>query len=105
MLEANTEYGKPFFISLLKLPSYMMNIMALRMNLDELEGVNTKRNYKVRDSESLFKNSNIGSHFYFTFATVIRYKITKIGATLLYIWRRYGIPIFGRIVTFCGTLP
>ena len=33
-----------------------MDIMELWMNLDELEGANTKRNYKGRDGESLVKS-------------------------------------------------
>ena len=72
MLEAATEDGKSFSIFFFKEPDYMMNIMASWMTLDELEGADTKHNYKGRDGESLVKLSNIGSHLDCTFATVIR---------------------------------
>ena len=61
MLEAATEDSKPFRIFYFKEPDYVMNIMASWMTLDELEGGNTKRNYKGRDGESLVKTSNISS--------------------------------------------
>ena len=32
-----------------------MTIMALWMKIDDLDGVNTKRNYKCRDGDSLVK--------------------------------------------------
>ena len=55
MFESDTEYGKPFSILCFKEPDYVMNIMASWTALDELEGGNTKRNYKSRYGESLVK--------------------------------------------------
>ena len=62
MLESATEYGKPFPIFCFKYPDYVINIMSSWMNLGEMEGDNTKHNYKGRDGESLVKNSNTSSH-------------------------------------------
>ena len=83
----------------------MMHIMASWVTLDDLEGANTKRNYKNRDGESLVKNPNIGSRLDCTFATIIRYTTTKIVDTILYHWRGHGLTIFFRIVTLHDTLP
>ena len=67
MLEAATEDGKPFLIFCFKYPNYVMKIMISWMTLDELEGANTKRNYKGRDGESLVKifkyQQPFGFHF------------------------------------------
>ena len=79
--------------------------MALWTTLDDLEGANTKRNYKNRDGESLVKNSNIGSRLDCTFATIIRYMTTTIGDTIIYNWKGHGLPSFGRIVNLHDTLP
>ena len=69
MLYVATEDGKKFRILCFKEPDYVMNIMASYMTLDELEGSNTKRNYKGRDSESLVKNFKYwqlsGLHFWY----------------------------------------
>ena len=46
-----TEYGKPFHIFYFKYPDYMINIMSPWLTLDELEGANTRRDYKGRDGE------------------------------------------------------
>ena len=56
MWEAATEYGKPLNIFFFKEPDYTMEIMPSWMNLDDLEGANTKHNYKGKDGESLVKN-------------------------------------------------
>ena len=56
MLESITEEGpegKAFNIFCFKEPEYVMNIMATWMTLEELDGVDTKREYKGRDGESL----------------------------------------------------
>ena len=55
MLEAATVYGKPFCVFCFKDTEYEMRIMALWTTLDDLEGANTKCNYKGRDGESLVK--------------------------------------------------
>ena len=62
MLEASTEDVKTFRIFCFKHSEYVTKIMELWMTLDDLEGANTKRNYKGRDGESLVKNSNTRSH-------------------------------------------
>ena len=49
-----------------------MHIMASWVTLDDLEGANTKRNYKGMDGESLVKKSNIGIHLDFTLSDFIR---------------------------------
>ena len=56
MVEAATEDGKPFRILCFKYPYYVMKIMALWITLDELEGDNTRHNYKSRDGGYLVKN-------------------------------------------------
>jgi hypothetical protein len=56
MLDAMTEAGpdgKPFRIFCFKEPDYVMKIMASWMTLEELEGANTRRDYKDRDGRSL----------------------------------------------------
>ena len=53
MLEAATEDGRPFHILFFKNIDYVVNIMELRENLDDMEGANTKRNYKGRNGQSL----------------------------------------------------
>ena len=67
MLEDSTGGGKIFHILCFKETDYVMNIMALWMTLDELEGGNKKHNYKGRDSEFLVKNFKywqpFGLHF------------------------------------------
>ena len=59
LLEADTEDGKKFLIFCFKESYYAMNIITLCMNLDELEGANTKRNYKCRDGGSFVKTIQI----------------------------------------------
>ena len=56
MLEAITEEGtegKAFNIFCFKDPEYVMKIMATWMTLEELDGADTRREYKGRDGESL----------------------------------------------------
>ena len=53
MFEADTEDDRPFYIFCFKNTDYLMKFMALWMTLDDLEGNNMKRNYKVRDGHSL----------------------------------------------------
>ena len=55
MLDAAIEEVKPIRIFGFNKPDYVMKIMSLWMTLDELEGVNMKRNYKGRYGESLVK--------------------------------------------------
>ena len=56
MLEAITEEGpegKAFKIFCFKEPEYVMKIMATWMTLEELDGADTRREYKGWDGESL----------------------------------------------------
>ena len=56
MLESITEEGpegKSFKIFCFKEPEYVMKIMATWMTLEELDGADTRRDYKGRDGESL----------------------------------------------------
>ena len=56
MLEAITEEspeGKAFEIFCFKDPEYIMKNMATWMTLEELDGADTRREYKGRDVESL----------------------------------------------------
>ena len=55
MLEADTEEGNKFHIFRLKEPDYVIKTMVSWMTLDDLEGDNTKRNYKGRGGEYLVK--------------------------------------------------
>ena len=55
MLEADTEYGKPFCIFFFKEPDHVMNIMVPWMTLDDMEGANMNRNYKGMGGDSLVK--------------------------------------------------
>ena len=50
-----TEHGRLFRIFCLKYPDYAMKIMALCLTIDDMEGVNTKHNWKGRDGESQVK--------------------------------------------------
>ena len=70
MLEARTEEGpegKAFKIFCFKEPEYVMKIVATWMTLEELDGADTRREYKGRDVESLarlFKyRQPFGLHF------------------------------------------
>ena len=70
MLEAITEEGpevKAFKIFCFKEPEYVMNIMATWMTLEELDGADTRREYKGRDGNylaRLFKYLQLfGLHF------------------------------------------
>ena len=60
-----------------------MQIMTSWMNPDDLEGVITNHNYKVRDGDSLVNVSNVSSCLDCNFATVIRQMIPTVCATLL----------------------
>ena len=56
MLEAITEEGpkgKAFKIFCFKEPEYVVKIMATWMTLEELDGSDTRQEYKGRDGESL----------------------------------------------------
>ena len=70
MLEAITEEGtkvKAFNIFCFKEPEYVMNIMATWMTLEELDGADTRREYKGRYGESLVRKFKyfhpLGLHF------------------------------------------
>ena len=67
MLEAATEYSRPYHIFCFKETDYVMKIMASWMTLDDLDGANTKHNYKGRDGQSLMKiftyRNPFGLHF------------------------------------------
>ena len=67
MLDAAIEEVKPIRIFGFNKPDYVMKIMSLWMTLDELEGVNMKRNYKCRDGESLEFFSKYRPPFEFQF--------------------------------------
>ena len=54
-MEPAKEDSKLFCIFCFKNSDYVVNIVPLRMNPNELEGFNIKRNYKVRDGESQVK--------------------------------------------------
>ena len=53
ILEDATEDGHPLRILCLKETDYVMKVMASWITLDELEGGNTKCNYKGRYGESI----------------------------------------------------
>ena len=70
MLEAITEEGpegKAFDIFCFKEPEYVMKIMATWVTLEDLDGADTRREYKGRDGESLARLSKyrqpFGLHF------------------------------------------
>ena len=66
MLEAITEEvteGKAFNIFCFKDPEYVMKIMATWMTLEELDGADTRREYKGRDGESLARLFKYGQPF------------------------------------------
>ena len=68
-MEDSKEYGNPFHILCYKDTDHVVNIMAYWMNLDDLEGANTKRNQKIRDGDSLVKVFKycqpFGLHFFY----------------------------------------
>ena len=72
MLDYSAEGGNPFYNLIFKEPNYVKKIMDLCITIDNMEWVNTKHNYKVRDGEFLVKISNISSHLYLNFGTIIR---------------------------------
>jgi hypothetical protein len=67
MLETTTEEGKPFKIFCFKEPDYVMKIMASWMTLNELEGAQTKRDYKDASGRMVSKKfcyrQPFGLHF------------------------------------------
>ena len=66
MLEAITEEvpeSKAFKIFCSKESEYVMKIMATWMTLEELDGADTRREYKGRDGESLARLSKYSQPF------------------------------------------
>ena len=70
MLEAITEEGpegKAFNIFCFKEPEYVMKIMSTCMTLEELDGADTRQEYKEQDGQSLARLFNyhqpFGLHF------------------------------------------
>ena len=72
MLDYSAEGGNPFYNLIFKEPNYVKKIMDLCITIDNMEWVNTKHNYKVRDVESLVNISYIRSNLDCTFTTTIR---------------------------------
>ena len=82
-----------------------MDIMELWMNLDELEGANTKRNYKGRDGESLVKSFKYRQPFGLNFRYNNQVDNKKNRLQYPISLDRTWDNIFFRVVTCCGTLP